>query len=409
MFSFKTRESNFQFNAFLCSEMRKSKLLLILGFCLLLAASFISKDNWLYLKPKAGDSITKFLVRYQINDACSKEKFLEFNDLDENDDLLLDKGYKLPIKIETYNGTSIRTSLGIKDYNLAIKIQDYNLKMLSKKVRDTDYRKSMVLWVPIHLLNCKDAITSSQKEATVRTIDIPLFGKKESKVTISSNKLKGCVYYLVSGHGGPDPGAMTNHAGNSLCEDEYAYDVTLRLAKTLMEKGATVYMIIKDLNDGIREEKFLTCDKDEVCHPNLKIPYNQVKRLRQRTVAVNTLYLKHKKEAKKQRCIVIHVDSRSKKEQIDVFFYHHKNSKTGKNLANKLRNTFEKKYNEHQKGRGYEGEVSHRGLYMLTYTHPATCYIELGNIQHDRDRKRVEIKENREALANWIGEALVKE
>ena len=388
--------------------MRKHLLLGTLFLTTLLLASFVAKDSWLYLKPKAGDSITKFLLRYEINDKLSKGKFLDFNELDVNDDLLLDKGYQLPIKVETYNGTSIRSSLGIKDLKLAKQIQSYNLRMLSKKVRDTDYRKSNVLWVPWYMMQSMDSIGSSLK-LEKKTIDIPLFGKKESKVIIDSDELKGCIYYLVSGHGGPDPGAMTNHSGNSLCEDEYAYDVTLRLAKSLMEKGAIVYMIVKDLNDGIRDEKFLKCDKDEICHPNLKIPYNQIKRLRQRATAINKLYAKHKKEARKQRCIVIHVDSRSKNEQIDVFFYHHRYSKTGKNLANKLRSTFEKKYDEHQKGRGYEGEVSYRNLYMLTKTHPATCYIELGNIQHTRDRKRVEIKENRQALADWIGLALVSE
>ena len=282
--------------------------------------------------------------------------------------------------------------------------------MLKNKVRDTDYRKSKVLWVPVYLMDCIDSIGSmSPKEEKIKTITVDLFGKANSKVSIKSNELKGCFYYLVSGHGGPDPGAMTNHGGNTLCEDEYAYDVTLRLAKSLMEKGATVYIIIKDLNDGIRDENFLTCDKDEICHPNQKIPYNQVKRLKQRAGVINSLYAKHKKEAKKQRCIVIHVDSRSKNEQIDVFFYHHRYSKTGKKLANTIRNTFETKYQEHQKGRGYEGAVSYRSLYMLTKTSPVTCYIELGNIQHNRDRKRVEVKDNRQALANWISAALSKE
>ena len=95
--------------------------------------------------------------------------------------------------------------------------------------------------------------------------------------------------------------------------------------------------------------------------------------------------------------------------EVPVFFYHHKGSKTGKKLANGIRDKFEQKYNQHQKGRGYKGEVSSRNLYMLTKTLPVTCYIELGNIQHAKDRKRVELKENRQALANWLGEALEQE
>ena len=37
-------------------------------------------------------------------------------------------------------------------------------------------------------------------------------------------------------------------------EDEYAYDITLRLAKELLAHGAEVYIIIQDENDGIRDD-----------------------------------------------------------------------------------------------------------------------------------------------------------
>ena len=87
----------------------------------------------------------------------------------------------------------------------------------------------------------------------------------------------------------------------------------------LIEKGAEVYMITIDNNDGIRDESFLKPDKDEVCYPNLSIPLNQIRRLRQRTNAINKLYMKNRNAF--QRVIIIHVDSRSKSENIDVFFY----------------------------------------------------------------------------------------
>jgi len=232
-----------------------------------------------------------------------------------------------------------------------------------------------------------------------------IFGPKYANVEIKTNELKGAVYYLKSGHGGPDPGAMGNYQGNVVCEDEYAYDVTLRLARNLMERGATVYMITIDKNDGIRDESFLKADKDEVCYPNLTIPLNQVKRLQQRVDAINKLYGQHKNSF--QRFIAIHVDSRSKGENIDIFFYHDAKSNTGKKAATILHKTFHAKYNLHQPGRGYQGTVSARNLYVLKNTYPAGVYIELANMNHQRDIKRLIISDNRQAVANWLADGLI--
>jgi N-acetylmuramoyl-L-alanine amidase len=234
-----------------------------------------------------------------------------------------------------------------------------------------------------------------------------LFGEKYKNVTVISNEMKGAVYYLVSGHGGPDPGAMAFYGNNILCEDEYAYDVTLRLARNLVERGATVYMITRDKNDGIRDEQFLKPDKDEVCYPNLKIPLNQVQRLRQRKDAVNNLYLKNRNYF--QRMIEIHVDSRSSDENIDVFFYYDERSKSGYNTAKTLLNTFDQKYDVKQPGRGYHGSISTRNLFMVNSTYPPAVYIELGNINHARDQKRFIVTDNRQAVANWLRDGLIKD
>ncbi len=232
-----------------------------------------------------------------------------------------------------------------------------------------------------------------------------MFGKKYADVEITSDELKGAIYYLIAGHGGPDPGAVGKFDGHQVCEDEYAYDVTLRIARNLIQKGATVYMITLDKNDGIRDESFLMADKDEVCYPNQTIPLNQVKRLHQRVDATNKLYKQNKNAF--QRAIIIHVDSRSKGENIDIFFYHDSQSNTGKKAATILQRTFHNKYNLHQPGRGYQGTVSSRNLYVLKNTYPVGVYIELANINHQRDIKRLIIADNRQAVANWLTEGLV--
>jgi N-acetylmuramoyl-L-alanine amidase len=246
---------------------------------------------------------------------------------------------------------------------------------------------------------------SFEKGITVATNS--LFGEKYKDVTVNSSELKGAVYYLVSGHGGPDPGAMAKYGNNILCEDEYAYDITLRLARNLTEFGATVYMITRDRNDGIRDEAFLKPDKDEVCYPNLIIPLNQVLRLRQRKDAINKLYFQHKNDY--QRMIEIHIDSRSSDENIDVFFYYDERSKTGYNAARTLLNTFDQKYDEKQPGRGYHGSISTRNLFMVNSTYPPAVYIELGNINHARDQKRFIVTDNRQAVANWLRDGLIKD
>ncbi|MCC1484720.1 N-acetylmuramoyl-L-alanine amidase family protein [Winogradskyella immobilis] len=250
-----------------------------------------------------------------------------------------------------------------------------------------------------------DSITKAPLDSKLK-IKEPLFGKKYSEVTIENDKLKNNVYYLISGHGGPDPGATTTYNSKLISEDEYAYDVTLRLARKLMENGAKVYIIIKDKNDGIRDQRVLEVDYDEVAHPNNKIPRNHRLRLQQRTKAVNNLYQKHK--GAYQRLVVTHVDSRNTGKNVDVFFYHHKNSKSGKRLADNILKSFRLKYAKHQPNREYSGSVSARsGLYLIKNTTPAMVYIELGNIKNAKDQRRILNYENREALANWIHNGLL--
>ena len=236
--------------------------------------------------------------------------------------------------------------------------------------------------------------------------EYPIFGANFSKVDSLSNRLDGALYYLVSGHGGPDPGTVGSYDGDVIAEDEYAYDITLRLARELISHGAEVILIIQDENDGIRDERKLELDTDEVTYPNQTIPLNQLARLKQRVEAVNDLYKENK--GKYQRLLVTHVDSRSKGTNIDVFFYYHKKSKNGKRLAENIRQTFFEKYAKFQPNRIYEGTLKERSsLYMVKKTLPAMAYIEVGNIHNKKDQKRILDPDNRQALAKWISEGVL--
>ncbi len=248
----------------------------------------------------------------------------------------------------------------------------------------------------------------SEEPSRLSEIVDPLYGKKYERIPVIDHTLDGGIYYLVSGHGGPDPGALGTYGGNTLSEDEYAYDVTLRLARNLTSRGATVYMIVQDKNDGIRDEAFLKMNKDEKTMSGKVIPLNQKERLKQRADEVNSLFLKNKEAF--QRLIEIHIDSRSRGENIDVFFYHHENSAKGKALASEIHKVFEAKYARHQPNRPYHGTVSDRsGLYMVKNTLPPMVFIELGNIRNFHDQQRFVVVDNRQALANWIELGIVND
>ncbi|PJJ61193.1 N-acetylmuramoyl-L-alanine amidase [Hymenobacter chitinivorans DSM 11115] len=233
-----------------------------------------------------------------------------------------------------------------------------------------------------------------------------LFGPRYNVARAASGPLRGAVYYLSSGHGGPDPGAIGQYGSYKLAEDEYAYDVTVRLARVLLSYGALVYVMVQDPNDGIRDENVLPMDYDEVQYPNLRIPLSQVQRLRQRIAQVNKLHARHK--GAYQRLLALHVDSRSVGQNIDVFFYHHPTSATGLRLAKNIHKVFTNRYKRAQPNRPYSGNVSERGtLYEVRNSHAPAVFMELGNIRNQKDQRRFVVADNRQALANWIAEGLI--
>ncbi|WP_461629746.1 N-acetylmuramoyl-L-alanine amidase family protein [Labilibaculum euxinus] len=232
-----------------------------------------------------------------------------------------------------------------------------------------------------------------------------LLGEDHQNVKQVDNSLSGAVLYLVAGHGGPDPGAVGSISGHKITEDEYAYDIVLRMGEELLSHGAKVHFIIQDPNDGIRDAAYLKPDKDERCYPSQTIPRKHTPRLKQRAAAINLLARNESKSAY-QRLIILHLDSRSKGNSTDVYFYHHAVSSKGKDLALTLQQKMKDKYDEFQPNRGYEGTVGTRRLYMLQTTTPPSVFIELGNINNYNDQMRFIKAENRQALAMWLCEGI---
>lgn len=417
---------------------------------LLFAFFFFSTLPWLmqaqgtssfeYLKVEAvrGDGVYSLLRRFQLDQhSCNHKEFYSINNLKEHAGLFAGRMYALPIKVYTFNGSTIRSTIGINDFPVAKSIEVYNEMMLKEGVRTMPFQEDKILWVPHHLLQCplpdietialNDPLNADSPGETVIELSdpgggeldlastpggnrtFPIFGKEHEYVPLKSTKLRGKVFYITTGHGGFDPGAMSQRGVHMLCEDEYAYDVGLRLARNLLEHGATTYMIVRDPDDGIRSGEILPCDTDEVVWGNKKIPRQQKTRLQQRANIINDLYQKHKAQGvseKHQVAIMIHVDSRSQTQPIDVFFYHGVNDGAGKILANKLHKTMAQKYSVNRASGAYHGTVSARDLFMLRETEAASVYVELGNIRNSFDQQRIVLEKNRQALANWLFDGL---
>lgn len=382
------------------NKIRYTFILLFIFFSLRTIAQEILKAE-----VRAGDGITILLSRYKLLYSQNLDSFLRLNNLERNDYLQANKTYKLPVYIWKYNGKSIRSTLHIDELQTAEDIRDYNLALEKSGLKKRTYEKDKELWVPMHIFY--NPLPGSVQKFKPYTLNFPLFGPKYEDVTIEDNRLQSHVYYLVSGHGGPDPGALGKFGDTRISEDEYAYDVTLRLARNLISHGATVYLITRDPNDGIRDEESLPLDEDEVCYPDQTIPLNQMARLKQRTEIINKLYYENKKKGLTQRTIEIHVDSRMEAKKIDLFFYHYPGSSKSQLLAETMLQTVRDKYAEHQKNREYNGVVKARNLYSVREVLTPLVYIELGNITNDFDQKRLVISNNRQALANWFTEGLM--
>ena len=336
--------------------MKRIFCLLAFFFCAFLVFDVSAQGE--YAAPKSGEGISAFLER---NKRPGKAYFIEFIWLNE------------------------KRLRGIEELQLGVK---YVLPPLRKGASATASSKP-----------------AANKKGTVRE---RLFGRKLADVEVTSNRLQGACFYVVSGHGGPDPGAIGKIGKVELHEDEYAYDVALRLARNLMQEGAEVRIIIQDAKDGIRDDSYLSNSKRETCMGD-PIPLNQVQRLQQRCDKINALYRKDRKNYSYCRAIFIHIDSRSKGKQTDVFFYYSNKKGESKRYPKKIKQTIETKYENHQPNRGFSGTVSGRNLYVLSHTTPASVFVELGNIQNTFDQRRLVMNSNRQALAKWLMEGFLKD
>jgi N-acetylmuramoyl-L-alanine amidase len=361
---------------------------------------------------KKGDGVLQLLRQYKLSGSLKNiEYFQKLNsgNFDKNGGLLLNTSYIVPISVVKFDGNTIRSTLKINDYFLAKKIENYNLLVQNTNIKKGTYQTTKELWIPyeLFLIDSNFSISKKKNDKNIKTKIDYSYLLKDYNSKLRSKKLKGFACYIISGHGGPDPGAIANYNGNELHEHEYAYDVSIRLAKKLQENGADVYMIVQDANDGIRNDTVLKNSGNEKLINSDSISSIQIDRLKQRTDIVNDYYDRNKRTHAHQLLIEIHVDSRDEGQRVDIFFYHREGSLASEKLNNTLLKTIESKYSKAQPGRGYKGKVSVRDLFTLRNTSCDATFVELGNIQNQADQQRFLNYNNRQAIANWLYEGIL--
>lgn len=369
----------------------------------LLPVGLLHGQEYVTVSPGKSDGVYTLLKRYQL--APTPEMISRFWTLNSElvrggEYLRLGFEYRLPIYKFYYDGTSIRSSLGSDDLPLARRIEQYNNALFQAGLQSAPFRTSREFWVPAHWL--------PESQAAAEPASFAIFGPRYQSVQQQDDVLKGSVVYLDAGHGGPDPGAMGLRGRDRLYEDEYAYDITLRLARRLLEHGASVYMVVQDEDDGIRDEAILKYDDHEYYIGRVPIARDQLRRLSDRVDIVNNLYDRYRTRAKNQFMVTIHLDSRSRGKRIDIFYYYQTNNARSKKLAQTLRDKVDEKYAINQPGRGYAGTISTRDLHVLSQAKPTAVYIELGNIKNKKDQDRFIIPDNRQAVANWLCDGLIE-
>lgn len=383
-----------------------------------------SKEEFVRVEVKKGETIQTLFDKWEI--PFTNENLLKFKELNSNkvkqDKIFWGVTYRLPIFVNSQDDFE-RSILPIIEDKIYKKLLEYNSKILAKGI----YLQKNKILIPYHIFQTINISTESQYEneiskkrqksqnrrkrrisEAISKLVKPYYGKKQQKIKYIDNSLKGCAFYLISGHGGPDPGAIGKYRNFEMTEDEYAYDITLRLAYELERRRAQVFMITIDTSNGIRDEKFLDSEVNELFYGGVPIPLNQKDRLQVCVDIVNKLYKKNRTKYKKHISINIHLDSRGESEKIDVFFYYQEQNPESRLIANSLINTLRQQYEKHQPGRGYNGTISSRNLFMLRNTLPPTVYIELGNIQNPHNQIRFIKNSNRRAIAKWLTLGLVE-
>jgi len=97
------------------------------------------------VEAKSGDSASKILSRYHLdNYTCNAHQFYKINNLTSSTNIRAGENYFIPIYVYEYNGKSIRSSIGIDDWDKANRIKTYNEVLQKEHLRKRDIVNSRI-------------------------------------------------------------------------------------------------------------------------------------------------------------------------------------------------------------------------------------------------------------------------
>jgi len=228
--------------------------------------------------------------------------------------------------------------------------------------------------------------------------------KKERK------PLYGVALIIDPGHGGKDPGASRIFNGTPVVENEYVYDVALRVQRIAKAEDGLAFLTLRS-DEEIRSDapnKVLVDDTNEKFALNKKIARAGASGLRSRQVFGNSVVDKY--EAHQVVWISIHFDVVGARKDIEgARIVYAKASPRSLALAQRL----QKSFGPRMRSVGPIAESGSpkyglRNLYILNGKNkaPAKILVELGNFNNDKDLWRIRDPEVREAYARAIVEGL---
>lgn len=202
--------------------------ILLLSICLLFIAPTQTFGLTQIYVVQKGDSLWHIAQKYNI----SVKELKKLNNLRSN---------------RIYLGQKLHISVQIPEFP-ATNGPYFNHKPKAEVQESRDYRETSPN---------KPIEDYHQARTLLRAFDANIIGELQS-YKHKSQKLKDWRIVLDPGHGGRDPGAIvSNEDGRNravhVVEDEYVYDIALRLYKKLKMEGADVELTVISPNHHIRE------------------------------------------------------------------------------------------------------------------------------------------------------------